>query len=863
MKRVGTPTTRTRRPSHALVPLLLGLLFLAFPPPSLTAQAPADSIDRALLGVLAAALSTSSEVWPGYALASRPLVAYRPDKWVVLVDPPEPDPEGWAPYPDAWPPLPVPAVVRTGETGDLIGQLDFDYEVAGGRTVAVPLYEEIPAELGDRDRYLYAFLTHESFHRYQREAFSDVETPSEEAYPILDARNNALAGLEMRVLERALTALERGDEAAARRLAGEALVVHAERWRGLDEPARAIERAKEVVEGTAKYVETRAVDDLARRCREGLADAAGVLCARFHDLTATRWIAEELALHLEGGAVSPRDMPRNRIYPVGAALGLLLDAFAPGWKRGVEEAGTSRSLHDWLEAALEPDEGGREAVLRTAMEREGWEELLAASRDRVEAHRASFEAALSEFDARPGLKVIVELPDRDLARSRSSRDERWVVDRGRRVLGAFVTYALTRGTEPGFRLALRDREVLDETLEGERRRVTFHLEDLPRLSLDGAAVTPVSPGRWTFGRLQLAGEGVEIETAIPGTVEREDETLRIRLSPEPAPPAHAFVGVDVVPMTVEGGVLPAQTVVVRDGRIVAIGPRAEIEVPEDAIRIEGEGGTLVPGLADMHVHLERFDDPVVLDLLLAHGVTTVRNMDGRPHVRRAGRPHDRDRRADPRGHPALLGRYPGGRVGLRGARSRRRAGGSRLRLREGLPHALRWGVLGRGRRGDRARAPRRRPCPERGRAGGRPRRRPGVDRAPAGVRRGDRGRRLVLPARVALVEALPGDAGRYGEDRAGGRADGGGQGLERAHARPAGEDRPPGDDARLAECPRGGLGAGGDPPPVGPRGLGPWLPRAAGGAGARGDGDPRARAAAAGGARPGPPRGRRRPPRRD
>ena len=40
----------------------------------------------------------------------------------------------------------------------------------------------------------------------------------------------------------------------------------------------------------------------------------------------------------------------------------------------------------------------------------------------------------------------------------------------------------------------------------------------------------------------------------------------------------------------------------------------------------------MPGLADMHVHLEYDDDPGVLDLFLANGVTTVRSMDGRPHI---------------------------------------------------------------------------------------------------------------------------------------------------------------------------------------------------------------------------------------
>lgn len=94
----------------------------------------------------------------------------------------------------------------------------------------------------------------------------------------------------------------------------------------------------------------------------------------------------------------------------------------------------------------------------------------------------------------------------------------------------------------------------------------------------------------------------------------------------------AFVGVHVVPMTGEANVLPDRTVLVRDGRIAAIGPRGEVEIPEGALAIDGAGRYLLPGLADMHVHLEYFDDPEILALFLANGVTTVRNMDGRPYL---------------------------------------------------------------------------------------------------------------------------------------------------------------------------------------------------------------------------------------
>ena len=86
----------------------------------------------------------------------------------------------------------------------------------------------------------------------------------------------------------------------------------------------------------------------------------------------------------------------------------------------------------------------------------------------------------------------------------------------------------------------------------------------------------------------------------------------------------AFTRVNVVPMA-GPTILPNQTVVVRQGRIAAMGPSGQVPVPEDAVVIDGDGRYLMPGLADMHVHLLHPEDML---LYLANGVTTVRNMWG-------------------------------------------------------------------------------------------------------------------------------------------------------------------------------------------------------------------------------------------
>lgn len=101
------------------------------------------------------------------------------------------------------------------------------------------------------------------------------------------------------------------------------------------------------------------------------------------------------------------------------------------------------------------------------------------------------------------------------------------------------------------------------------------------------------------------------------------------------PPTIAFVDVTLLPMDREGAP-PHQTVIVSGDRIVAVGPSRSsgtttaddaVAVPADALRIEGAGRWLLPGLIDNHVHL--FDERD-LPLHLAFGVTTVRNLKGTP-----------------------------------------------------------------------------------------------------------------------------------------------------------------------------------------------------------------------------------------
>jgi len=106
-------------------------------------------------------------------------------------------------------------------------------------------------------------------------------------------------------------------------------------------------------------------------------------------------------------------------------------------------------------------------------------------------------------------------------------------------------------------------------------------------------------------------------------------------SPVRAAGAYAFVDVSVLPMD-RDRVLTGQTVVVRDGRIAALGPSSSVRVPADAQRIDARGKFLMPGLAEMHAHVQGPAAPPELNrdimfLYIANGVTTIRAMLGAPN----------------------------------------------------------------------------------------------------------------------------------------------------------------------------------------------------------------------------------------
>ncbi|NNF35085.1 MAG: amidohydrolase family protein [Saprospiraceae bacterium] len=108
----------------------------------------------------------------------------------------------------------------------------------------------------------------------------------------------------------------------------------------------------------------------------------------------------------------------------------------------------------------------------------------------------------------------------------------------------------------------------------------------------------------------------------------------------------AIHNANVIPMN-EEGILINYSIIIRNGIITEIGSSGTIKVPKNAEVIDAKGKYLIPGLSDMHVHLEgqawniiyprekkfstdeiNYND--ILFLYLANGVTLINVMSGFP-----------------------------------------------------------------------------------------------------------------------------------------------------------------------------------------------------------------------------------------
>ena len=291
--------------------------------------------------------------WPGFEPCRIPLVIFDGSRtWLVRHPSPPPEFAASADNP----------AVRIFEGRHAAVRANTSVDLAGTFCATAILQGSV------RDpKTLAALLVHETFHVFQgaRHPGWGANEADLFLYPVEEARPLALRRLESIALRRALSA---GNPREAGAWAARALEARQDRVALLPASASAYERATEMKEGLARYVQ---------------------------------WLAGGTE-PLFPAAEFPAAAVRDRAYSSGAAMALLLDALDPSWKAALEQKPTA-TLEDLLAAAV-----AAAAAKPASFDRRETEAEERRARAEVAAAAAGRGRKRREFLARPGWKLVLE-----------------------------------------------------------------------------------------------------------------------------------------------------------------------------------------------------------------------------------------------------------------------------------------------------------------------------------------------------------------------------------------------------------------------------------------------------------------------
>jgi hypothetical protein len=294
---------------------------------------------------------------------------------------------------------------------------------------------------------------------------------------------------------------------------------------------RRFEQGLEIREGTAKYVEVRATD-LARGLKyDSHLPAAKPLSEIFPESSAGRLLLMDFERRFTDGALAPGDVPRNRVYSVGAAQGFLLDSLGVEWKDEAQRAGPDFTFAQLLQETVVGDDANADRLVADAKRKYAFDTIVATTQKLIGDYERSYRGALATFEAQPGERIEIELSSNGVTRSRVSRERRWVVNEGQRTLS--TRYAVYTLKNDELQFQVKDAGVLeDDDWDTRHKTVAFFARGNVAVTLDDEPLTPEDGRLHSFQRARVVADNVTLEYAQPGSLRRAGECLKIRLLAE-------------------------------------------------------------------------------------------------------------------------------------------------------------------------------------------------------------------------------------------------------------------------------------------------------------------------------------------
>lgn len=481
-------------------------------------------------GVIQLFKQSKDAVWPGYNLAREPLMVYIPKKWVLLLNCSRPV-EGFTEYPRDWPDLGCTALIHRGEYKDLIGQLAFDFQVDTFKTVAIGIPEENLDSLASPELWLFGLIVHEAFHQFQSESFGEIPWEREERYPILDRQNTSLAYVEMKLLSDALAMMQSGNSEQCRRYVERFVAVRNYRWQHADPFVARYEQGQEIREGTAKYVEMKSIESMRRvKYKSTMEGLTSSLQQDFDSLSFPGPLIKDLRDRMTEYSIRPEDMLRNRIYPVGSAIGFLMDYLHIDWKSKAQKAGQEFTFQKLLTDALNLRENDFDELVDSAKDAYNYKVVLTSTDKIISEYLEGFGKACAAFETQSGYCIQIDFTAQNLSRSRASRGKKWLVDKGKQSLCSnYEVYTLKNDD---LLLQIQNSAVREyNDWDSKKYSAVFVVSVFPSISLDGRNVAFADNRPHHFQRVELSGANFKFVCSKPGTVTLSKTQITVRLNP--------------------------------------------------------------------------------------------------------------------------------------------------------------------------------------------------------------------------------------------------------------------------------------------------------------------------------------------
>jgi hypothetical protein len=465
-------------------------------------------------------------IWPGFDLSKQPFILYIHEKWVLIVNY-DKKIEGFSQYPKDWPEIHTQAMIHFGNYKDLTGQLQFNFEVDSIKTVAIGLPEDFFSFEDDKEKMMiFGFIIHESFHQYQRQSFGEIPWSPEEKYPILDVNNTASAYLEMQLLIDAVEAMDLNDKDRCQELMIQFAALRAKRWEDAGKFVKKYEQGQELNEGTAKYVEVKSILKMNKIANKSDSDVNSYYLNAFksNDIS---YLINDFEGRIADNTVSPEDMIRNRIYPVGAAQGILMDYLEIDWKSEIENAGSNITFNKFILKQFNISNDDIGVQVSNIKKKYEYDNIVSSTKIKINEYLDNYTKEISSFDKQEGLRIEIDFHYSSLSLSTSSKAKKWVMDKGTQSL--CMNYRLFKLKTKHVFINLENLAVMQHNNWDEKNtKIIFYITDISSIEIDSIKYNASNISNTQFSKLSISGKDFEINYNHNGQISVSDNMLSIK-----------------------------------------------------------------------------------------------------------------------------------------------------------------------------------------------------------------------------------------------------------------------------------------------------------------------------------------------